>query len=130
MTEKLLFSTTATDAIESCTLLGIASKFGIVGSAVAIRDALFQVFHRDQSVRNNIAVVYKDLYLNKNENQKSKRQKALTCMRSLIILTKSILSRAWKGSRDNYRERNARSTPRKRIAPRLSLLYFDSKPLS
>lgn len=90
MTEKLLFSTTATDAIESCTLLGIASKFGIVGSAVAIRDALFQVFHRDQSVRNNIAVVYKDLYLNKNENQKSKRQKALTCMRSLIDLLKEL----------------------------------------
>ncbi|XP_071858144.1 CAP-D2 condensin subunit [Bombus fervidus] len=90
MAEKLLFSTTATDAIEACTLLGIAHQFGVAGAGAAIRDALFQVFHRDQSVRNNIALVYKDIYLNNHENQKSKRQEALTCVKSLIDLLKGL----------------------------------------
>ncbi|OAD62279.1 Condensin complex subunit 1, partial [Eufriesea mexicana] len=90
MAEKLLFSTTASDAIEACALLGIAYQFGVAGAADAIRDALFQVFHRDQSVRNNIAMVYKDLYLNKNENQKSKRQETLQCVKSLIDLLKGL----------------------------------------
>ncbi|KOX78117.1 Condensin complex subunit 1 [Melipona quadrifasciata] len=90
MAEKLLFSTVATDAIEACTLLGVAHQFGVAGAATAICDALFQVFHRDQSVRNNIAVVYKDLYLNNHENQKSKRQEALTCVKSLIDLVKGL----------------------------------------
>ncbi|CAK9809075.1 Condensin complex subunit 1 [Anthophora quadrimaculata] len=88
--EKLLFSTTASDAVEACTLLGTAYQFGVSGAAAAMRDALFQVFHRDQSVRNNIAVVYKDLYLNKNENNKSERQKALTCVKALIELLKRL----------------------------------------
>lgn len=90
MAEKLLFSTTATDAIEACTLLGIAHQFGVAGAAAAIRDALFQVFHRDQSVRNNIALVYKDIYLNNHKNQKLKRQEALTCVKSLIDLLKGL----------------------------------------
>ncbi|KAK1132275.1 hypothetical protein K0M31_016395 [Melipona bicolor] len=90
MAEKLLFSAVATDAIEACTLLGVAYQFGVAGAATAICDALFQVFHRDQSVRNNIAVVYKDLYLNNHENQKSKRQEALTCVKSLIDLVKGL----------------------------------------
>lgn len=90
MAEKLLFSTTATDAIEACTLLGIAYQFGVAGAAAAIRDALFQVFHRDQSVRNNIALVYKDIYLNNHKNQKSKRQEALTSVKSLIDLLKGL----------------------------------------
>ncbi|KOC65469.1 Condensin complex subunit 1 [Habropoda laboriosa] len=92
MAEKLLFSTTASDAVEACTLLGTAYQFGVSGAAAAMRDALFQVFHRDQSVRNNIAVVYKDLYLNKDENQKSERQKALTCVKALIELLKGLQS--------------------------------------
>lgn len=90
MAEKLLFSTVATDAVEACTLLGVAHQFGVAGAATAIRDALFQVFHRDQSVRNNIASVYKDLYLNNRENKTSKRQEALTCVKSLIDLVKGL----------------------------------------
>lgn len=88
--EKLLFSTTATDAVEACSLLGIAYQFGISGAASAIRDALFQTFHRDQSVRNNLADVYKQIYLEKNNDKKSTRQKALTCVKALIELLKSL----------------------------------------
>ncbi|XP_076302628.1 condensin complex subunit 1-like [Lasioglossum baleicum] len=90
MAEKLLFSTTASDAVEACALLGIACQFGVAGAADAIRDALFQVFHRDQSVRNNIAIVYKDLYLHKDGNQQSKRKETLTCVKSLINLLKEL----------------------------------------
>ncbi|XP_031830938.1 CAP-D2 condensin subunit isoform X2 [Nomia melanderi] len=90
MAEKLLFSTTATDAVEACSLLGTAYQFGITGAASAIRDALFQTFHRDQSVRNNLADVYKQIYLKKNNDKKSTRQKALTCVKALIELLKSL----------------------------------------
>lgn len=90
MAERLLFSTTASDAVEACALLGIACQFGVAGAADAIRDALFQVFHRDQSVRNNIAIVYKDLYLHKDGNQQSKRKETLTCVKSLINLLKEL----------------------------------------
>lgn len=92
MAEKLLFSTTAGDAVESCTLLGTAYQFGIAGAAAAMRDALFQVFHRDQSVRNNIAVMYKEIYLSNNEAAKSGRQKALNCVKGLIELMKGLKS--------------------------------------
>ncbi|XP_076247462.1 CAP-D2 condensin subunit [Calliopsis andreniformis] len=90
MIEKLLFSTTAGDAVEACSLLGVAYQFGIVGAADAIREALLQVFHRDQSVRNNIAAVYKDIYLNNNTDKKSGRQKALACIKGLIDLLKGL----------------------------------------
>lgn len=90
MAEKLLFSETASDAVEACTLLGTAYQFGVVGATTAICDALYQVFHRDPSVRNNIAEVYKSIYLVNNENQKSERQKALTCVKALIELLKAL----------------------------------------
>ncbi|XP_017876679.1 condensin complex subunit 1 [Ceratina calcarata] len=88
--EKLLFSTTAGDAVEACSLLGAAYEFGVTGAADSIREALFQVFHRDESVRSNIAIVYKNLYLNKNVGQKSDRQRALTCVKALIELVKGL----------------------------------------
>ncbi|XP_076383101.1 CAP-D2 condensin subunit isoform X2 [Megalopta genalis] len=90
LAKKLLFSTTAGDAVEACALLGIACQFGIAGATAGIRDALFQIFHRDQSVRNNLAVVYKQIYLKNNENKKSSRQIALTCVKALIDLLKSL----------------------------------------
>ncbi|XP_076685668.1 CAP-D2 condensin subunit isoform X2 [Andrena cerasifolii] len=90
MAEKLLFSTTASDAVEASTLLGIAYQFGIAGAAAAIREALFQVFHRDQSVRNNIAAVYKSIYLISSGNKASERQKALACVKALIELLKGL----------------------------------------
>lgn len=90
MVEKLLFSSTAGDAVEACTLLGVAYEFGVTGAADSIREALLQVFHRDQSVRNNIAMVYKGLYLDKDEGQKSERQKALACVKALIELVKKL----------------------------------------
>ncbi|XP_053985432.1 condensin complex subunit 1-like isoform X2 [Hylaeus volcanicus] len=89
MAEKLLFSTTAGDAIEACTLLGTAYQFGVAGAEVAIRDALSQVFHQDLSVRNNVAVVYKDIYLSTNEKV-SDRQKALLRVKALIELLKGL----------------------------------------
>ncbi|XP_034178146.2 condensin complex subunit 1-like isoform X3 [Osmia lignaria lignaria] len=90
MAEKLLFSETASDAVEACTLLGTAYQFGVVGAATAICDALYQVFHRDPSVRNNIAEVYKSIYLVNSESQKSERQNALTCVKALVELLKSL----------------------------------------
>ncbi|KAG7205865.1 hypothetical protein KM043_007797 [Ampulex compressa] len=90
MAENLLFSTTASDAVEACTLLGTAYQFGVAGAANAIQKALFQVFHRDQSVRNNVALVYKQIYLDYDENQRSERQKALLCVKKLIDLFKTL----------------------------------------
>ncbi|XP_078041894.1 CAP-D2 condensin subunit [Augochlora pura] len=90
MTEKLLYSTTAGDAVEACALLGTACQFGIAGAAAAIRDALFQIFHRDQSVRNNLADIYKLIYLKNDETKKSSRQMALTRVKALIDLLKSL----------------------------------------
>nr|XP_034178145.1 condensin complex subunit 1-like isoform X2 [Osmia lignaria] len=90
MAEKLLFSETASDAVEACTLLGTVYQFGVVGAATAICDALYQVFHRDPSVRNNIAEVYKSIYLVNSESQKSERQNALTCVKALVELLKSL----------------------------------------
>lgn len=87
--EKLLFSTTASDAVEACTLLGTAYQFGVAGAPTAVREALFQVLHRDQSVRNNIAVVYRNIYLN-SASEKTARQKALTCVKALIKLLKEL----------------------------------------
>lgn len=89
MAEKLLFSTSAGDAIESCTFLGTAFQFGVAGAASCVRNALFQVFHRDQSVRKNIAVVYKEIYLDVNDKL-SNRQIAVTRANLLIDLLKEL----------------------------------------
>lgn len=90
MAEKLLFSTCAGDAVESCTFLGTAYQFKVTGAAKSVREALFQVFHRDQSVRNNVAVVYKDIYLDINNDKQSARQIAVTRSNRLISLFKEL----------------------------------------
>lgn len=88
--EKLLFSTCAGDAVESCTFLGTAFQFGVTGAADSIREALFQVFHRDQSVRNNVAVVYKETFLDINNDKRSSRQIAVARANRLIELLKEL----------------------------------------
>ncbi|CAL1675876.1 unnamed protein product [Lasius platythorax] len=88
--EKLLFSTCAGDAVESCTFLGTAFQFGVTGAASSVREALFQVFHRDQSVRNNVAVVYKNIYLDISNDKQSARQIAVTRTNRLINLLKEL----------------------------------------
>ncbi|XP_036138844.1 condensin complex subunit 1 isoform X2 [Monomorium pharaonis] len=90
MAEKLLFSTSAGDAVESCTFLGTAFQFGVTGAANSMREALFQVFHRDQSVRNNVAVVYKEIYLDTNNDKRSTRQIAVARANRLIELLKEL----------------------------------------
>lgn len=52
--------------------------------------ALFLVLHNDQSVRRNVATVYKQIYLNSNESQKSNRQRAIICVKSLINLVQKL----------------------------------------
>lgn len=92
MAEKLLFSTCAGNAIESCTFLGTAFQFGVTGAGNSVREALFQVFHRDQSVRNNVAAVYKDIYLFMDTDKRSDRQIAVTRAIRLINLLKELQS--------------------------------------
>lgn len=89
MAKRLLFSTCASDAVESCSFLGIAFQFGVTGVADCMREALFQAFHRDQSVRNNLAVVYKEIYLSTDDN-KSSRQIAVARANHLIDLMKKL----------------------------------------
>ena len=88
--ENLLFSQTVGDAVEACALLGIAYQFEIKGADRGVRKALYQVFVRDQSVRDNVAVVYKEIYLCENEVAQSSRQKALMSVKKLIELLKSL----------------------------------------
>ncbi|XP_035722862.1 condensin complex subunit 1-like [Vespa mandarinia] len=90
LVEALLFSTTSSDAVEACTLLGIACQFGVTGATASVNKALFQVLHNDQSVRRNLAMVYKQIYLDNTEPQKSARQRAITCVKSLINLVKKL----------------------------------------
>lgn len=90
MIEHLLFSTTVGDAVESCALLGAAYQFEIKGADRGIRKALYQVFVREQSVRDNVAIVYKEIYLCENEAVQSSRQKALKSANKLIDLVKSL----------------------------------------
>lgn len=90
MAEKLLFSICASDAVESCTFLGTAFQFKVTGAASSIREALFQVFHRDQSVRNNVAVVYKNIYLDINNDKQSARQIAISHSNCLINLLSEL----------------------------------------
>ena len=51
---------------------------------------MYQVFVRDQSVRDNVALVYKEIYLCTNEIVQSSRQKALMTVTKLIELLKSL----------------------------------------
>ena len=88
--ENLLFSTTASDAVESCTFLGTASQFGVRNALAGIRKALFQVFSRDQSVKNNVASVYKEIYLAKKSANQSSRQKALASVQGLVDLLQGL----------------------------------------
>ncbi|KAI4480327.1 hypothetical protein M0804_010325 [Polistes exclamans] len=88
--EALLFSTTSSDAIEACALFGTACQFGVTGASATMCKALFQVFHNDQSVRLNLATVYKEVYLHNSEPQKSSRQTTITRVKSLINLVKKI----------------------------------------
>lgn len=90
MAERLLFSTCAGDAVESCTFLGTAFQFGVTGASGSVRNALFQVYHRDQSVRNNVATVYKEIYLDVNNDAKSSRQIAIVRANRLIDLLKEL----------------------------------------
>lgn len=90
MAEKLLFSTSAGDAVESCTFLGTAFQFGVTGAADSMREALFQAFHRDLSVRNNVAMVYKEIYLDTSDNKRSSRQVAIARANRLIELLKEL----------------------------------------
>lgn len=89
MAEKLLFSTSVGDAVESCTFLGTAFQFGVTGAAHSMREALFQMFHRDQSVRNNVALMYKEIYLEMND-KRSSRQIAVARANRLIELLKEV----------------------------------------
>ncbi|RLU17541.1 hypothetical protein DMN91_009776 [Ooceraea biroi] len=90
MAEKLLFSTCAGDAVESCTFLGTASQFKVTGADNSVREALFQVFHRDQSVRSNVAMVYKEIYLSIDNNKRSDRQIAVARANHLVNLLKEL----------------------------------------
>ncbi|XP_011866970.1 PREDICTED: condensin complex subunit 1 [Vollenhovia emeryi] len=90
MAEKLLFSTCAGDAVESCTFLGTAFQFGVTGAADSMREALFQVFHRDPNVRNNVAAVYKEIYFNTSNDKLSARQIAVARTNRLIEFLKEL----------------------------------------
>ncbi|OXU31675.1 hypothetical protein TSAR_000716 [Trichomalopsis sarcophagae] len=89
--EKLLYSVNPGDAIEACSYLGAAYQFQIAGALPAVRKALFQIFCRDQSVRDNVAIVYKEIYLDQLDNQMSSRAKALSSVKSLIQLLDGML---------------------------------------
>ena len=56
-----------------------------------MRKALFQIFSRDQSVRDNVAVVYKEIYLDHSGSQIGSRAKALLSVKSLIQLLDGML---------------------------------------
>ena len=84
--EKLLYSVNPGDAIEACSFLGAAYQFQIPGALSGVRKALFQIFCRDQSVRDNLANVYKEIYLDHSGAQYSSRQKALLSVKALIQL--------------------------------------------
>lgn len=78
------------DAVEACSFLGAAYQFQIEGALAGVRKALFQIFSRDQSVRDNLAIVYKEIYLD-HSNQGTNRGKALQSVKSLIQLLDGML---------------------------------------
>ncbi|XP_014212154.1 condensin complex subunit 1, partial [Copidosoma floridanum] len=90
--EKLLYSMNPGDAIEACSFLGAAYQFQISGALSGVRKALFQIFCRDQSVRDNVAGVYKEIYLDHGGNQMNQRQKALHSVKALIQLLDGLQS--------------------------------------
>jgi len=51
--------------------MGTAFQFGVIGAANSMREALSQVFHRDQFVRNNVAMMYKKIYLDMNNKRQT-----------------------------------------------------------
>lgn len=88
--ETLLAAAAPAVAIEACTFLGTAFLFNIDGAVAAIRKALSQVFSREESVRNNVAAVYKDIYLMKSQNNQTDRQTAIASVNGLMELFKGL----------------------------------------
>ncbi|XP_012286067.1 condensin complex subunit 1 [Orussus abietinus] len=88
--ENLLYSGTSSVAIEACTFLGTACQFNVSNAEAGIRKALFQIYSSDQSVRDNLILVYKELYLEKKETNQSERQRVIIAVGSLIKLLKSL----------------------------------------
>ncbi|XP_058809169.1 condensin complex subunit 1 [Phymastichus coffea] len=89
--EKLLYSVNPGDAIEACSFLGAAKQFQIAGALDGVRKALFQIFCRDQSVRDNLAMVYKEIYLDHSGQLLTSRAKALRSVYALIQLLDGML---------------------------------------
>ncbi|XP_015126345.1 condensin complex subunit 1 [Diachasma alloeum] len=104
--ELMLFSPTVTVAVEACTLLSTALTLKIPGADAGIRKALSQVFSREESVRNNVATIYRDIYL-MNNGKKATISSAVT---GLINLFKGLqpgqspalahLIAIWLGNKD------------------------------
>ncbi|XP_066603695.1 condensin complex subunit 1 [Prorops nasuta] len=92
MVKYLLFSIMPGDAVEAVTFLGVAYQFGIKGAASSVHKAILLVFNRDQSVQKAVGDVYKDIYLNIHETNRTDRQKALSSARGLITLLKGLES--------------------------------------
>ncbi|CAD6228059.1 GSCOCG00006332001-RA-CDS [Cotesia congregata] len=76
-------------AIEACALLGKAYKFNISGAEEAFHAALLQAFSRDESVKRNVAEVYKEIYFKSQDNIPS-RQRAMISVNGLINLLKTL----------------------------------------
>ncbi|XP_031782071.1 condensin complex subunit 1-like isoform X1 [Nasonia vitripennis] len=89
--ENLLYSINSSDAIEACSYLGTAYQFQVAGALAAVRKALFQIFSKDQSVRDNLANVYKEIYLGHSDSQMTSRAKALLAVKALIQLLDGML---------------------------------------
>uniref|UniRef100_A0A0C9QRP5 Condensin complex subunit 1 n=1 Tax=Fopius arisanus TaxID=64838 RepID=A0A0C9QRP5_9HYME len=84
--ELMLFSSTVTVAVEACTLLSTALTLKIPGADQGIRKALSQVFSREESVRNNVATIYRDIYLMNN----GKKATTSAAVNGLINLFKGL----------------------------------------
>ncbi|KAK0180325.1 hypothetical protein PV327_005980 [Microctonus hyperodae] len=88
--ESMLYAAAPAVAIEACTFLGVAYEFNVTGATAGIRKSLSQVFSRDESVRNNVAIVYKDIYLKSKQQNLSHRQVAMASVNGLIELFKGL----------------------------------------
>lgn len=90
--KNLLFSTTTSDAIEAAALLGIAEKFGISDTSSGVQLALFQVLHKDESIKNNVTEVYKESLFGKDDDRKkiTPREKAIREVTRLIGKLKAM----------------------------------------
>ncbi|XP_057328550.1 condensin complex subunit 1 [Microplitis mediator] len=89
--KQMLNAATPGVAIESCTLLGTAYKFNISGAEKAFHTALLQAFSRDESVKKNVAEVYKEIYFQSEVNIPN-RQRAIISVNGLINLLKTLKS--------------------------------------